>query len=75
MQISGMNCKHCASLVGKALNAIDGVKAKIDLKNKTAIVKLSKDISDDVLKKAVIDAGYEVAEIKEKKVYFRLVQS
>lgn len=64
MMIDGMMCTHCTGRVDKALNAIDGVKAEVSLDNKCAYVELSKAVSDDVLKKAVEDAGYEVKEIK-----------
>ena len=64
LMIEGMMCTHCTGRVDKALNAIDGVKAEVSLDNKCAYVELSKAVSDDVLKKAVEDAGYEVKEIK-----------
>ncbi len=64
MTIEGMMCAHCAASVTKALESIDGVKAKIDLKKKQAVVTLSCDISDDLLKKAVTDAGFEVVSIE-----------
>lgn len=67
LEINGMNCEHCAAKVGKALNSIDGVKAKIDLKKKQAIVKSSETIEDAILEKAVTDAGYEVISSREKK--------
>ncbi|MDD4316240.1 MAG: cation transporter [Clostridia bacterium] len=70
MEINGMNCEHCATRVGKALNSIDGVKAKIDLKKKQAIISLSAPLEDAVLEKAVTDAGYEVVSTKEKKSIF-----
>lgn len=62
--IEGMSCAHCSGRVEKALNAIDGVEAKVDLGKKTAYVDLKKDISDDELAKAVTDAGYDVVSIK-----------
>lgn len=64
MIIEGMSCMHCSGRVEKALNEIDGVKAKVDLENKTAFVELTKDVSDEELTKAVTDAGYEVASVK-----------
>ena len=48
----------------KALNAIDGVEAKVNLEAKTATLTLSKDVSDDVLRGAVTEAGYEVVSIQ-----------
>lgn len=62
--IEGMSCGHCSARVEKALNAIEGVNAKVDLKAKTASVELSGEIGDDVLKAAVEDAGYEVVSVK-----------
>ena len=63
MNINGMMCAHCQAHVEKALNAIDGVEAKVNLEAKNATVTLSKNVSDDVLKNAVTEAGYEVVSI------------
>ena len=64
MTINGMMCAHCQAHVEKALNAIDGVTATVDLAAKTATVTLSKDVADEVLKNAVTEAGYEVVSIE-----------
>ncbi len=64
MSINGMMCTHCQAHVEKALNAIDGVEAKVNLEAKTATLTLSKDVSDDVLRGAVTEAGYEVVSIQ-----------
>ncbi|MCM1055731.1 MAG: heavy metal translocating P-type ATPase [Bacteroides sp.] len=63
MTVEGMSCGHCSARVEKALNGIDGVQARVDLEAKTAYIELSTEVGDDVLKKAVEDAGYEVVEI------------
>ena len=63
MNINGMMCAHCQAHVEKALNAIDGVEAKVNLEAKNATVTLSRDVPDDVLKNAVTEAGYEVVSI------------
>jgi copper chaperone CopZ len=60
--IDGMSCEHCTSHVEKALNAIPGVSAKVSLK--TGSAEITGDVSDDTLKKAVEDAGYDVVSIK-----------
>jgi len=60
IDIEGMSCAHCVKHVTEALNAIDGVKAEVSLENKNAKVSLLKEVSDDVLKEAVVKAGYEV---------------
>ena len=64
MTIEGMMCTHCSGRVESALNAIDGVSAKVDLEKKTAAVTLSADVADEVLRRAVTDAGYEVVSIR-----------
>ena len=46
----------------KALNALPGVTAVVDLAAKTAVV--TGDADDEVLKKAVADAGYQVTDIR-----------
>ena len=60
MTIEGMMCKHCAARVEKALNAL-GVTATVNLAEKTAAVTGS--AADEVLRKAVEDAGYKVVSI------------
>ena len=61
MIIEGMMCMHCKAHVEKALNAIDGVTATVDLEAKSATI--TGDVESDVLKKAVEDAGYTVISI------------
>ena len=62
LTIEGMMCAHCAAHVEKALNALPGVTAVVDLAAKTAVV--TGDAGDEVLKKAVADAGYQVTDIR-----------
>lgn len=64
LKIEGMSCSHCSARVEQALNAIDGVQASVDLKKKRATVET--DVADDVLVKAVEDAGYKVVKIEQK---------
>ena len=60
-----MMCAHCEATVKKALEAIDGVaEAKVSHDANEAVVTLNADVPDDVLTKAVVDAGYEVAGIQ-----------
>ena len=61
MKIDGMMCVHCEARVKNALEAIDGVIEVIpDHKSKTATIKLSKEVSYDLLKKTVEEQGYTV---------------
>ena len=64
MKIDGMMCSHCTGTVTKVLSAIDGVTAEVSLKDKCAYITLDKDVADEVLSKAVTDAGYKVKGIK-----------
>ena len=57
-------CKHCVAHVTKALEGIEGVKPEVSLEDKAAYLTLEKDVPDEVLKKAVEDAGYEVTSIE-----------
>ena len=68
--IEGMTCSHCQARVEKALNAIPGVDAKVDLKKKIAVVSLKSEVTDEVLMNAVKEAGYEPLSVKEKKGLF-----
>ena len=56
-------CSHCTGRVSQVLNAIDGVSAEVSLEDKAAYLTLSADVADDVLIKAVTDAGYTVTEV------------
>lgn len=61
LKINGMMCPHCEATVKTALESIDGVtSAEVSHESGTAVVTLSKEVSEDVLKKAVVDKGYTV---------------
>ena len=61
LTVEGMMCMHCEARVRKALEAIDGVESAVASHEAgTAVVTLSKDVPDDVLKKAVEDQDYPV---------------
>ena len=64
LTVEGMMCMHCEARVKKALEAIDGVESAVASHEAgTAVVTLSKDVPDDVLKKAVEDQDYPVKNI------------
>ena len=62
--IEGMMCGHCAAHVQRALNAIPGVQAEVNLQRKSAVVESAQEVADDVLRQAVQNAGYEVVAIQ-----------
>lgn len=61
LTIEGMMCQNCVKHVSNALNNLPGVTAQVDLDTKTATV--AGDVTDEALKAAVADAGYEVTAI------------
>lgn len=67
ISIEGMMCNHCTGTVQKALEAVEGVKTvTMSLEQKNAAVELASDVADEVLTKAVVDAGYEVKGVTAK---------
>ncbi len=62
--VEGMMCHHCEASVRKALEALDGVESAVaDFEKGTAVVNLSKDVDNDILKAAVEAKDYEVTAI------------
>jgi len=62
--IEGMSCGHCVKHVKNALTDLNGVKAvEVILDTKTALVDIDEEVSEDAIKAAIEDAGYEVTEI------------
>ncbi|MDD7312266.1 MAG: heavy metal-associated domain-containing protein [Clostridiaceae bacterium] len=59
MQITGMMCQHCVAHVSKALNAIPGVTAQVQLEQNRALITMDRPIADETLIRAVTDAGYQ----------------
>lgn len=71
IKIEGMSCEHCKKRVEDALSAISGVSsAKVNLKEKEAVVSLKEEVSDEILKNAVKEAGYEPKSVEVKKGLF-----
>lgn len=59
VKIEGMMCEHCEARVKKTLEAIDGIEsATADHSNDRAVITLSKDVSDDVIKNAIEAQDY-----------------
>lgn len=64
LTIEGMMCGHCTGRVQKALEALEGVSSvTMALEAKTATVELAGEVSDEVLTKAVDEAGYQVTSV------------
>ena len=65
MKIEGMMCQHCEARVKKTLEKLDGVsEAQVSHTAGTAVVTLTADVADAVLKQAVEDQDYTVLAIE-----------
>ena len=64
LTVEGMHCENCEIRVENALNRLENVLCKVDLKKKTATVAYSAEVSDAVLKETVERLGYEVTAIR-----------
>lgn len=63
LSIGGMSCAGCVATVERALKSVPGVsEASVNFADHTAMVKT--DVSTAILIKAVVDAGYEAAELQ-----------
>lgn len=63
INIEGMMCGHCVAHIEKALKAVNGVESvNVSLENKCA--EVTGNVDNELLKKAVVDAGYEVTGIE-----------
>lgn len=67
--ITGMTCASCSSRVERALTKLDGMKeCSVNLLKNTALCTFDENmISDDDIKKAVVDAGYGIIMEEKKK--------
>lgn len=65
MQITGMMCGHCEARVKKVLEELNGVtEAVVSHEQGTAIVTMSEEVSDEMLKKTVEAQDYTVTGIQ-----------
>ena len=64
LMIEGMMCQNCVKHVTHALEGISGAShVQVSLENKKATVEVPESVTDETLKAAVTEAGYEVTEI------------
>ena len=62
VRIQGMACPRCSGRVEKALNALAGVTATVDLK--TGIATVSGAVSEDTVRKTVEALGFAVTAVE-----------
>ena len=64
LMIEGMMCQNCVKHVTHALDGIPGTShVQVSLEDKKATVEVPESVTDETLKAAVTEAGYEVTEI------------
>lgn len=63
ISVEGMSCGHCVNHVKEALNEIGAKDVEVSLENKLAVAEVG-DISDEKIKEAIEDAGYDVTSIE-----------
>jgi copper chaperone len=63
--IEGMSCGHCANHVSEALKEIGGKDVEVNLDKKFAIAEISEDITDEAIKGAIEEVGYDVVGIEK----------
>ena len=65
INIEGMSCVHCVNHVAEELKKLDGVSdVHVNLEEKKAVVEVGCRTSDDALKAAVEEAGYEAVSVQ-----------
>lgn len=64
--IEGMSCGHCVNHVREALGELMGVSnVEVSLEGKYATLEASTDVTDELIKEAVSEVGYEVVGFEE----------
>lgn len=69
VKVSGMVCAMCAQGIQKKFKKLPEVKKiKVDLDSKVVTIqtKQEKDVTDEVIKKLITEAGYNVTSIERK---------
>ena len=63
--VEGMSCGHCVNHVSEALKEIGAKEVEVNLETKLATAEIGDNISDDVIKAAIEDVGYDVVKIEK----------
>ena len=64
ISVEGMSCGHCVKHVNEALVDLGAKDVEVSLEKKLATAEISSEITDEAIKLAIEDAGYEVVGIK-----------
>ncbi|MBU3112590.1 heavy-metal-associated domain-containing protein [Clostridium lacusfryxellense] len=63
--VEGMSCGHCSNHVSEALKEIGAKDVEVSLDKKLATAEISEDITDEAIKVAIEEAGYDVVGIQK----------
>ena len=63
LALGGLHCMKCVARVKAALEALPGVAAEVTLDPQRAIVRMDREVSDEALRKAIEDQGFQVVSI------------
>ena len=66
VDIEGMTCGHCKARVEQALDTIDGAAAEVNLHRNHAVIKMTREVSDDEIRRALAGSGYTITGIHIK---------
>lgn len=71
LEIEGMHCMGCVRRATEALESLEGINsARVDLNEKSAVVDMEKEVSEDLMRSALKDVSLELVAVKEKKSIF-----
>lgn len=62
--IEGMSCMHCVHHVSEALEELGAKDILVSLEDNAATAEISENITDEAVKAAIEDAGYDVVAIE-----------
>ena len=61
-KVGGMHCEHCKRRVEEAVNDINGIAGRVDLKKGELTVSYAEDVADEIIKAKIERAGYTVTD-------------
>lgn len=68
IEVKDMMCENCVKHVKEALEKLEGVQScEVSLKDLNATITLKEDVSDEILRKTIVEAGYQPGIIKTRK--------
>lgn len=65
-KIDGMHCENCTDRVKRAVNRIDGVSAKVNLRKKEAVIEYERDVDDAKIVNTIESLDYKVVSVSDR---------